>query len=256
MENNENLVIDEIAENTENTAEEIPTTEKTYTQSEVDAIVGKAKARTKAKIQKEVDRKYGDLENVLKAGMGKEDVGEIADDLREFYGTKKGIKMPEKSPYSTKDIEVLAKADADEIIGAGFDEVVEETDRLSRLGATNMTARDKALLKALTEYRQNTERGNELAKIGVTEDVYNSREFQDFASKFNSGTPIRDIYDIYAKTQPKKEVRTMGSMKNSTSDDGTVKDFYTRDEALQFTKKDLDKNPALYKAIEASMLKW
>ena len=48
----------------------------------------------------------------------------------------------------------------------------------------------------------------------------------------------------------------MGSMKNSTGEEGTVKDFYTRDEALQFTKKDLDKNPALYKAIEASMLKW
>ena len=48
----------------------------------------------------------------------------------------------------------------------------------------------------------------------------------------------------------------MGSMKNSTSDDGTVKDFYTRDEALKFTKKDFDRNPALFKAVEQSMLKW
>ena len=79
---------------------------------------------------------------------------------------------------------------------------------------------------------------------------------KDFAGKFNANTPIADIYDIYKKTQPKKEFKTMGSMKNSTSDDGTVKDFYTRDEALQFTKKDFDKNPALFKAVEASMLKW
>ena len=48
----------------------------------------------------------------------------------------------------------------------------------------------------------------------------------------------------------------MGSMKNNTSDEGTVKDFYTRDEAMKFTKKDFDKNPALFKAVEKSMLKW
>ncbi len=251
MNENENLVIEEIAENTENTAEEIPTAEKTYTQSEVDAIVGKAKARAKAKIQKEVDRKYGDLENVLKAGMGKEDVGEIADDLRKFYGEKKGIKMPEKSPYSEHDIETLARADADEIIRSGFDEVVEEEDRLSRLGATNMTARDKALLKALTEHRQNTERGNELAKIGVTEDVYNSREFQDFASKFNPNTPITDIYNIYAKTQPKKDVRTMGSMRQ-TQDVNAAKDYYTPEEIERLTEEDLD-DPKVWDAVRRSM---
>ena len=56
--------------------------------------------------------------------------------------------------------------------------------------------------------------------------------------------------------QPKKEVRTAGSMKNATQTDSGVKDFYTRDEALQFTKKDFDKNPALFKAVEKSMLKW
>ena len=48
----------------------------------------------------------------------------------------------------------------------------------------------------------------------------------------------------------------MGSMKNNTLKDSGVKDFYTRDEALKFTKKDFDKNPALYKAVEQSMLKW
>ena len=62
--------------------------------------------------------------------------------------------------------------------------------------------------------------------------------------------------EIYNKMNPKKEVHTMGSMRNNTSAEGTVKDFYTRDEALKFTKKDFDNNPALYKAVEQSMLKW
>lgn len=252
MENIENLELNG-SENVETTTEEIPA--KTYTQEEVDAIVGKRIARTKAKIEKDYQRKYGDLENVLKAGTGKESVEEMTDTFKEFY-TKKGIKIPEKPTYSAKDIEVLARAEAEEFIRGGYEDVVEEVDRLTELGAANMTAREKAVFKVLAEHRQNTERTKELTKIGVTEDVYNSAEFKEFAGKFNPNTSINDIYDIYRKTQPKKEIRTMGSMKNSSSDSGTVKDFYTKDEALQFTKKDFDKNPALYKAVQESMLKW
>ena len=51
------------------------------------------------------------------------------------------------------------------------------------------------------------------------------------------------------KTKPKKEIKPMGSMTNKTSEDGTVKDFYTRDEALRFTKADFDKNPALFEKV-------
>ena len=252
MENNENFVAEQVAENVEQTTEQTP---KMYTQEEVDAIVGKRLARKEARIRKEYDRKYGDLEGVLKAGTGKESIEEMTDTFKQFY-QKKGIQMPEKPAYSDSDIAVLAKADAEDIIRSGYDDVVEEVDRLTALGVANMTAREKAIFKTLAEHRQSAERGRELSKLGVTEDVYNSSEFKDFAGKFNPNTPIRDIYDLYAKTQPKKEIRTMGSMKNSTTDDGTVKDFYTRDEALRFTKKDFDKNPALYKAVEASMLKW
>jgi hypothetical protein len=256
MNERENLVTEEVAENVEQTTEETP---KTYTEAEfnakLDEVLGKKIARREAKIRKEYDRKYGQLEEVLKAGTGKQSVEEITDTLGEFY-KKKGIAMPQKPNYTAQDIETLARADADDIIRSGFDEVVEEVDRLTEIGAERMTAREKALFKVLAEHRQNTERSNELAKIGVTEDVYNSKEFTDFRSKFNPNTPIADIYDIYAKTQPKKEFKTMGSMKNSTSDDGTIKDFYTSDEALKFTKKDFDKNPALFKAVQASMTKW
>jgi hypothetical protein len=256
MNENENLVVEQAAENVETTTEQTP---KMYTEAEmnarVDEILGKKIARKEAKIRKEYERKYGDLEDILKAGTGKESVEEVTDTLKSFYQSK-GINIPQRAEYSSKDIELLAKAEADEIIRGGFEDVVDEVDRLTELGVDNMTAREKAVFKVLAEHRQNTERDKELAQIGVGKDVYNSKEFQDFASKFNPNTPIKDIYDIYNKTLPKKEVRTMGSMKNSTSDDGTVKDFYTRDEALQFTKKDFDKNPALYKAVQESMLKW
>jgi hypothetical protein len=255
---NENLVTEEVAagnevtENTEQTAEQTP---KMFTQEEVDAIVGKRIARREAKIRKEYDRQYGGLMNTLKAGTGQDSVDGINETFTKFYEGK-GIHIPKAADYSAEDVEVLARADADEVIRGGYDEVIEELDRLTDIGASNMTAREKAVFKVLEDHRAKTSRSQELAKIGVTEDVYESKAFKDCQSKFNPNTPIADIYDIYQKTQPKKEIKNMGSMKNSTSDDGTVKDFYTRDEALQFTKKDFDKNPALFKAVEASMLKW
>ena len=263
MTEQENLVL-EGAENVEPTTEQ--STEqveqpaaKTYTEEEfnqkLDEVLGKKIARKEAKIRKEYERKYGTLENVLKAGTGKENVEEVTDTFREFY-EKKGIQIPKEPTYSNRDIELLARAEAEEIIKAGMEEVVEEVDRLADIGLGNMNAREREVFKTLAEYRKTTERGKELSKIGVTEDVYNSNEFKAFAGKFSPNTPITEVYEIYSKTQPKKEVKTMGSMKNATQTDTGVKDFYTRDEALQFTKKDFDKNPALYKAVEKSMHRW
>lgn len=266
MENNENLAMESVAENVEETTEQtteqveqLTQPEKTYTEAEfnakLDEVLGKKIARNTAKIRKEYEKKYGELESVLKAGTGKQDVGEMTSAFRDFY-SKKGIQMPSEPSYSDRDIEVLATAEANDIINSGIDEVIEEVDRLADLGFENMNAREKAVFKTLAEYRQNAERGQELSKIGVTSDVYDSKEFKDFAAKFSSGTSVTEIYEIYNKMQPRKEVRTMGSMTNNTSSEGTVKDFYTKDEALKFTKKDFDNNPALYKAVEASMLKW
>jgi hypothetical protein len=256
MENNENFVTEQVTENVEQTTEQTP---KTYTEAEfnakLDEVLGKKIARREAKIRKEYERKYGDLEEVLKAGTGKESVGEITDTFRDFY-TKKGIQFQPKPTYSERDNEVLAKAEADEIIRLGLEDVVEEVDRLAEIGVENMNPRERALFKVLAEHRQEAERSNELSRIGVTEDVYKSKEFTEFASMFNSKTSIKDIYDIYTKQQPKKEIKTMGSMKNTAYDDNGVKDFYSFEEAKKFSKEDFDKNPALYNAVRQSMPKW
>lgn len=257
MNENENFVNE--TENVVVTTEEAP---KTFTQADVDRMVkekldevlpGKI-ARREAKIRKEYEGKYGDLESVLKAGTGKENVEEMTDTFRQFY-QKKGIQIPEKPNYSDHDIEVLARAEANDIISSGYEEVVEEVERLTKKGAANMTAREKAVFRTLAEHRLKAERDYELGKIGVTEDVYNSQEFKDFAGKFNSNIPITDVYDIYNKTKPKKEIQTMGSMKHTVSDNA-VKDFYSYEEASKFSKADFDKNPALYAAVEKSMAKW
>jgi len=264
MNGNETFATDNVAEKVEGTTEQtqveqIAQPEKTYTEAEfnakLDEVLGKKIARKEAKIRKEYEKKYGELESVLKAGTGKEDVAEVTETFRQFYEGK-GVHIPKEPSYSARDIEALAKSDARGIIEAGLEDVIEEVDRLADMGLNNMTEREKAVFKELAEYRKNAEQSKELSKMGVTEDVYNSKEFKDFASKFGSHTPITEIYQIYNKMQPRKEVRTAGSMTNTNAPDTGVKDFYTRDEALQFTKKDFDENPALFKAVEKSMHKW
>lgn len=259
MYENENLVTDteqeevvqeEVAENVEQTTEQ---TEKTYTEAEfnakLDEVLGKKIARREAKIRKEYDRKYGGLMDVLKAGTGKEDVGEITDTFGKFYESK-GIKINKRPDYTAQDLETLARADADEIIRGGYDDVVDEVDRLTELGAANMTARDKALFKVLAEHRQNAERAKELAKIGVTEDVYNSAEFKEFQSMFREDTPITKVFEQYQKTKPKKQIQTMGSMKQSPSKG--VKDYYSQEDIERLTMDDLD-DPHVWDAVRKSM---
>lgn len=254
MENNENFVPE--TENVEQPTEEAVVEQpKKFTQDEVDAMMGKAKARERAKVEKRYKREYGDLVDVLRTGTGEQEVGKITDTFRSFYESK-GVQFAQKPTYTDDDIRVLAQAEANSIIGAGYDDVVEEVERLADIGVENMTAREKALFKVLAEHRQNAERVKELSGIGVTEDVYNSDDFKSFASKFNPTTPVKDVYDIYRKTQPHKEFKTMGSMKSNPTDNGAIKDYYSPEEARKFTTEDFNKNPELYKRVVESSYKW
>ena len=252
----EQNVTEEVTENVETTTEETEVVEqeeeKKFTQSEVNEMIRKNVSRNEAKIRKQYEResqKHRDLENVIRAGTGKESVEDMTETFREFY-TQKGIDVPKKQSYTDKDIEVLAMSEANEIIGLGLDEVIEEVDRLTEVGFDNMTAREKRVFKTLAEYRKSAEQRSELAKIGVTEDVYNSKEFRDFAGKFNPNTPITDIFNIYNKMQPKKEVKTMGSMKGSQTP--KVKDFYTEEEISRLTDEDLE-DEEVWNAVRRSM---
>ncbi len=263
---NENLVTEDVTENVEETTEEtidqseeeVPVikkdAEETFTKQQVDDMVAKKLARKEAKIRKEYDKKYSKLENVLKAGTGKDNIDDITDNLSEFY-EKNGVHIPEPPLYSDEDIENLGNLDAESIISEGFDEVVSEVDRLSKIGANNMTPREKAMFKKLATYRQNEEVKQELINRGISKDTLNSKAYKDFTSILNPNMSELEKYEKFKQYQPDK-VEVIGSLSNKASSDTGVKDFYTRDEALKFTKKDFDKNPALYKAVENSMLKW
>ena len=253
MEEKETLVAEELAaENAVQTAEETPA-QKTYTQDEVNAMMQRRIARTEAKIRKEY-RGHEELVRTLEAGTGTTGVGELTKAYSNFF-KEKGVNVPEKPTYSDSDLERLARMDADEVIQYGDDEAAEEFARLEKLG-TNMSAREQKTFKHLAEYLQSAETSKELAKMGVSEDVYKSKEFKEFAAQFRPDIPITKVYETYEKSLPKREKTQMGSMKHTTSNENAVKEYYSPDEARKFTASDFNKNPALYEAVKRSMQKW
>ena len=231
---------------------------KTYTEEEfnqrLDEVIGRKLARREAKVRREYDRKYGEIENVLKAGTGKDNLDDIAEEFRRFY-EQKGTKIPEsQSPrLSDRDLEILARADAEDIIRSGYDEVVEEVDRLAKIGADHMTQREKTVFRTLAEHRKESERDKELSRIGIDEKVYGSKDFRDFSAKFISDVPVSEIYKLYAKTTKQENAEPIGSMKNGSHDD--VKTYYSPEDVDKLTEKDLD-NPVIFQRVRESMKSW
>ena len=269
FENNENLVTSEVVtENAEETAEETleqveenpdesQEEEKVYTQKEFEERLQKAIDKKMPRLEAKLRREYEkdrELVDVLKTGTGNNNVEEITGDFRKFY-EEKGIEIPKKPTYSERDIKALATADAKEIIGSGFDEVTEELDRLTVLGVKNMSTREKELYVQLAEYHKTASQGRELEKLGVSKEVYESKEYKDFAAQFNENIPATKIYEMYEKMQPKKEIKQPGSVKSTAKESG-VKDYYSYEEASKFTREELRKNPELFKAVERSMPYW
>ena len=263
MEDNKELVTD-VTENVEEQAtEELvdgakveqPTEQpvaQTFTKEQVDEMIAKKMARKEAKIRKEYDKKYGRLENVLKAGTGVESLEEMTDTFTDFY-TKKGIQIPSTPQYSDREVQILADAEANDIISSGYDDIVEEVDRLANVGVDNMTPQEKLIFSKLAKERTRIESEKELASIGVTK---LDDDFNKFAEKLNPNLSLKEKYEMYAQLNPKKKGEPIGSMKSNSIKDSGVKARYTRDEALQFTREDFDKNPALFKAVEESMKYW
>jgi len=198
---------------------EVPEAEKTYTQAEFDE-------RLDALLGKKLARREAKL--------------------RKEY----------ESRYDQRDIALLAKAEAEEIIRSGYEDVVQEVDRLAALGMEKMTPREKQRFQTLARHRQEQERSGEFDALGVSRDQQETRDFREFVGLFQPGTPAEKIVALYRSTLPGSNLRPMGTMKSNPPDDSVVKEFYTRDEALRFTRQDFDRNPALYRAVAASMGKW
>lgn len=266
MENNENVVL-EGTENVEGQATETlvdgakVSEGKMYTDEEiaklvnekVDQLLPKKLERAKSKMERDFGDKYERLERVVKAGLEVDSLEEATDQLEQFY-VSKGTKIPERT-YSDSDVKYLAERYANEIIEDGYDEVVNEVRKLSSVGLDNMTPYQKAMFMKLSESRKEQEDLKELASIGVGKEELEDSEYKEFARKLSPDLSAKEKYEMFRQFKPKEKFEPIGSMK-SASNQQEVKDFYTYEESLKFTKADFDKNPKLYEAVEKSMYKW
>lgn len=264
MEDNENVVV-ETTENVEEQATEqlvdgAKVEGKLYTDAEierlvnekVDALLPKKLERAKDKMRRDEFDKYEKLERVVKAGLEVDSVEEATDQLEQFY-ISKGKTIPERT-FSDSDMKYLANKYAEEIIEEGYDEVVKEVDNLAKLG-DNMTPQQKLMFMRLAESRKEQEDLKELASIGVGKEELEDSEYKEFANKLSSKLSAKEKYEMFRQFKPKEKFEQIGSMK-STNTQEDVKDFYTYEESLKFTKADFDRNPKLFEAVEKSMYKW
>lgn len=248
-------VIEEDLDNVENEEENVNTEEKIeepkeklYTKQEVDDIKIRTKRRIENKVRREYEKKYGRAETVIKAGMQKENFEEAVNELEDYY-TQEGFNIPTRVQYSDRDTEILANAEANEIIESGYDEIVEETDRLAKIGYENMSKSDKIIFNKLAEERKRIEEDKDLSSIGISRDSL-SDEFKEFAKKLDPKMPLKEKYEFYQKYKPKKEVRKLGSMESGPTN--KVKDHYTEEEIERLTDEELD-NPQIWEAVRKSM---
>lgn len=212
-----------------------------------------ASKRNEANIRKEYDEKLADIENIIKAGFGTDNLDDGLARITELCKNK-GITIPErKSIYSQSDLEVLANHAADEIIEDGYDAIDSELKKLSNKGVDKMTQREKLIFTKLNDTKKSMDNEKELASIGVKTEILNSKDFKDFADKFTgSKFSIKEVYEMYTKNNmPKPKAKPIGSMINNNPKQ--EKDFITEAQYDKMTEKEIEANMDI---IRRSMQQW
>lgn len=230
---------------------EEPEKVKTFTQDEVDEILSKRIKRERNRMEREYSEevnKYKELAYLTEKGLNANNLDETLEKSRQFYGDQ-GIKYVPSA--NTKEDQILAKAYAEEIIDEydSIDDLQGYADKLSR--KNNLTNRDKLVLENLNSEITNRKRLTDLKKIGVSEDIYNSKEFREFESKFAKDTPIDEIYSLYSSKKQVSKPANPGSMKSIKAKEN--KGYITEAEYDKMTDKEIEENMDL---IMSSMSKW
>ena len=245
-------------ETVEETKEEQPKG-RFMTDEEIDNLVMKKVNRRMAKLEAQKEKElsvYKDTENVLKSALGANSIDEANKKLREYY-TAEGVKLPDvyKPGLTSREVEVLARADAQDFIDDGYESMLNEANRLAAKEYKNLNERERIVFNTLAERLTQEDNKRNLLKLGATEDILNDKDFIDFKNQFNSKTPIGDIYNLYLKTQDSKtKPVAMGSMKDTVAQKET-KDFYSPTDVKNLSDDDWNK-PGVWERALASMKKW
>lgn len=244
----------------EDTRDKEETSQKTFTQEEVDRVVSQEKARLERKYRKEEESKLNkskQLESVLRAGLSLSEEDDVLSKVKDFY-KEQGIDIPDSKSVNKKDAEILGVADAQEIIDTFDDTEIEAraNELADKQSKGKTSARENAEFFKLGEYLTSKLKEKELETSGIDVSILQDKGFKDFASKFNSSMKVNEIYELWEKVKDsvlKKPVST-GSSKSTVSG-YQVKEYYTPEEVDKLSSKDLD-NPTVFERVRESMKRW
>ena len=200
--------------------------------------------------------KYKQLENVIKAGLGVDNLDEAINRTSEFY-KEQGIDIPEFNDiYSERDEKILAKADAQEIIELGKEEMEAEANRIASIPEAKRSLREKTIFNTLCKELISLRDMEELKSKGYKTDILQTKEFSDFRNQFNVNTPISTIYEMYNKVSGKtvEQPRSPGSAKSTTTVK-QIKDYYSPEDFDKLTDEELN-DPKIMKIVDKSRLQW
>jgi hypothetical protein len=264
-ETEDNSNTEDNSEDEDNSEEQEPESaekpEKTFTQEELNSIIQdrlrkekNSSKRNEESIRKEYDDRLSEVESILNAGFGTSNLDEGLNRIRELC-KQKGIEIPKKSngQYSKDDLQILANANAQEIINDGYDAIENELSRLTRKGADKMSEREQLVFLKLDDEKKKLDSRKELKSVGAKDEILESKEYNEFADKFaGSKFSSKEIYEMYIKdNKPKEKAEPIGSMKNPSPKE--KKTFITEAEYDKMSEKEIEENMDL---IHKSMSRW
>lgn len=245
-------------ENTEETIEEPKSLadileEHPEYQDEMNAMIQKRLNRKEREHQKEI-AKFTNLETLLNKGLGTDNLSEAENTLREAW-KEQGIDLPEpvKPSLTDRELSVLGKAEADEILELGISEAKNEANRLANIGYNNLNKKEQVIFDTLSQRLMYEKSKKELIDLGVNPKLLEEKEFKTFSEMFSTKANLKDIVNLYNKNN-KKKYEKIGSME-SNDNEKKIKDFYTKEEVDKMTDEELD-DPKVWEAVMKSRYKW
>lgn len=184
--------------------------------------------------------KYRQLENIIKAGVGVDNIDEAISKSSEFY-KEQGISIPEyKEMHSEREEKILAKADAELIIDLGMQEMEAEANRIANIPQDKRSVREQTMFNTLCERIVEQKQVNELKEKGIKTEILEDKGFKEFKNKFAFNTPISDIYEMYSKlnTKPVEKPASAGSAKNEV---GKATETFSAERINNMTPQELMK---------------
>lgn len=192
----------ENAKGAERTDEDIEREIEERANKKVEETIEARLVRDRAKRERETEEKfakYQELENILKAGLGTNNLDETISKTSEFYKGQ-GVNIPTENKHQSlneRDAIVLAEADAQDIIKCGEKEMEYEANRIASIPREKRTFRENVMFNRLCEELTSMRNVRELQSKGYDTKVLESKEFREFSKDINK--PIADVYEMYTK---------------------------------------------------------